>query len=118
VLVGEKRRNGDRDVAVTIAGIERTAGRKVVLVDDVISSGMTLVSAAEQLVQAGAAGIEALATHCLASPPDIARMHAAGIARIRATDTVPGPLATLPLANLLADALRAQAWNVSWPQQP
>ena len=108
VLIGEKQRNGDREVAVTIQGIERAAGRSVVLVDDVISSGMTLVAAAQLLKQAGARSIEVVATHCLASREDIARLHAAGISRIRATDSVPGPLGCLPLTQLLAAALEPQ----------
>lgn len=108
VLIGAKQRHGDRDVAVTIPGIERAAGRSVVLVDDVISSGMTLVASAQLLQQAGARRIEVLATHCLASAADIARMHGAGIERIRATDSVPGPLGCLPLAELLAAALEPQ----------
>jgi len=110
VLVGEKQRNGDRDVELVIAGIERVAGRPVVLVDDVISSGMTMIAAAGQSLLAGASGVEALAAHSLACAADLARMKAAGIDRIRTTRSVNGPTACLPVAALLADAIRAQGW--------
>ncbi|OCC25396.1 phosphoribosylpyrophosphate synthetase [Croceicoccus estronivorus] len=108
VLVGEKERHGDRNVSISIPGIERAAGRKAILVDDVIASGATLVEAAHLLRQAGASGVEALATHCLAQPDDLARMEAAGITRIRSTDSVAGPTASIPTASLLADAIRTE----------
>lgn len=109
VLVGEKLREGDRAVRLAIPGIERVAGRPVVLIDDVIASGQTLIRCAELLLAAGATRVEALATHCLASPADMARMTAAGIARVRATDCVDHPWAVTPIAPLLAEAIRAAA---------
>lgn len=110
VLVGEKVRNGDRAVELALPGIERVAGRKAVLVDDVVSSGMTLIAAARLLLRAGATGVQALATHCLAGEADRAALGEAGIASLRATDSVPGPSACLPVAPLIADALRGQGW--------
>ncbi|WP_371422196.1 ribose-phosphate diphosphokinase [Tardiphaga sp.] len=105
VLVGEKRRLGDRHVQLEIAGIERVQGRTVVLIDDLISSGGTLVRCAELLHAAGATRIEAVATHCLASPHDLAKLAAAGVARVRSTDTVAGPTASVAIAPALAAAL-------------
>lgn len=107
VLIGEKTRSGDRDVSITIPGMERVKGRRVILVDDVISSGMTLECAARLLKQAGASEVEAIATHCLASEQDLQRLKGAGISRIRSSDAVAGPTATLSLAPVLAKALRA-----------
>lgn len=107
MLLGSKERFGDRRVALSIAGIEKTKGRTAILVDDVISSGETLIAAACALREAGARRIEALATHCLASAEDIARMKASGIARIVSTDSIPGPTCGPTLAPLLADALKS-----------
>jgi ribose-phosphate pyrophosphokinase len=110
VLVGEKQRKGDREVAIVFEGIGAVAGRPVVLVDDVIASGATLAVAARLLVGAGAASIEAVATHCLAGDRDLAELKKAGIARIRATDSIPGPVADILLSKLLADEIRARDW--------
>jgi ribose-phosphate pyrophosphokinase len=118
VLVGTKLRHGDRAVAVTFDTPDQVRGRHAVLVDDVISSGTTLVRAAQALLVAGARSVEVLATHCLASENDIAHMTAAGIARIRATDSVSGPCASLALAGLLAAAIRERGWmegEMPWP---
>jgi len=111
VLVGSKLRQGDRDVAIAIEDAGIVSGRPAILVDDVISSGETLVAAARELKVAGATRVEALATHCLAGEAGLARMQEAGIERIRATDTVPGPMAKIPVASLLADAIRTHGWT-------
>ncbi len=105
VIIGIKERLGDRAVSLTLPGIERVRGRPVVLVDDVISSGGTLLNCAGQLQAAGAACIEAVSAHCLASEADLARLLAGGISRIRATDSVPGSAAVVPIAPALAEGV-------------
>lgn len=110
VLIGTKQRSGDRQVAITFDGIEQVAGCRAVLVDDVIASGATLATAARLLHDAGAARVEAVATHCLAGEAELAALKEAGIARVRACDSVPGPVAEIALAGLLAQAIRAQGW--------
>ena len=105
-LIGRKQRGGDRQVAIAFPENARIRGRRAILVDDVISSGETLAMAARLLREAGARGIEAMATHCLARDEDLLRLEAAGIERIVSTDSVPGPTARLCVAPLLAPALR------------
>lgn len=111
MLIGEKCRSGDRDVALALPGIERVRGRPAIIVDDLVSSGSTLVGCAAMLHAAGATRVEAIVTHCLADAVDLARLHGAGIDRIRASDSVPGPAATIPLAAILADAIRTLGWT-------
>lgn len=111
-ILGRKRRNGDRDVQLELPDAERASGRRVVLVDDLVSSGATLAAAARLLDAAGAERIEAMATHCLADEADLEELRRAGIASIRATESVPGPVATVPIAGLLANEIRRLAWDM------
>ena len=104
-LVGEKQRLGDRDVTLGLPGTARLDGRPVVLVDDMVSSGGTLIACADVLRRAGAGPVAAAVTHCLAGPNDLARLAAAGITPLLACDSVPGPAAQVPLAPVLAEAL-------------
>lgn len=109
-LIGEKQRHGDRAVTIRFDGIGQYAGRNFVLVDDLVSSGETLAQAARHLHAAGAATVDAIATHCLAGPDDLARLRAAGIASVRATDTVAGPCADIAIAGLLAETITMHGW--------
>lgn len=106
VLIGTKVRYGDRDVKIELINIEDAAGRHVILIDDVISSGQTLIESAKSLVAVGAYPIEAVATHGLATEADLARMKANGISRVRTTDSIPGRTAAISIAKVIAEALR------------
>ncbi len=103
-VVAQKRRFGDRDVAITLPP-GNYPGKRMILVDDVISTGHTLVTLAGLLQQQGAAAIDALVTHALFDAAAADNMHAAGIENIWSTDSVPHPSNILHLAGLLADAL-------------
>lgn len=105
-LVAAKQRTGDRHVSLTLEGTALVRGRPAILVDDMISSGQTLIEAANLLHAAGAISVEAIVTHCLARTEDLARMTACGITRIASTDSVDGPTSEAQLAPLLCDALQ------------
>lgn len=110
VLIGSKVRLNDCEVNLSIPDIERLRGRCTILVDDLISSGGTLLAAAGMLRAAGASRIEALCTHCLADDATLARLLAAGIDKLRATDSIAGPASQIELAGLLAQAIRQAGW--------
>ena len=107
MMIGKKVRRGDRAVEVELHGITNAARRPVMLVDDLVSSGSTLIDCARQFFAAGATHVAAVATHCLARRSDLEAIAAAGIVPLRATDTVPGPVATISIAPALAEAIRA-----------
>lgn len=110
MIVAEKCRRGDRDVVLRLPEAARVDGRVAVIIDDIVSSGSTLIACAALLRTSGARRVEAAATHCLAGPADLERLYAAGVARLRTSDSVPGPVATIPLATVLGDAIRELGW--------
>jgi len=88
-IVGTKTRYGDRQVDITLPRTVDPAGRRVILVDDVISSGTTLAMAARQLRIRGAAAVEAIAIHALYDDHADLMMIESGITKIRSADGVP-----------------------------
>ena len=103
--VGAKTRHGDRAVDVVLPEVP-VAGRDVVLVDDMASTGRTLAQAARLLREAGAARVDAAVTHALFVGDAQEVMRAAGVAEIWSTDSIAHRTNRIALAPLLAGALR------------
>lgn len=102
-----KVRSADRSVSISKQeAIETASGRKVVLLDDVCSSGTTLMEASRLLHAAGAASVEALVVHALHDAAAIAALEKAGVSRLRSTDSILHPSNSATLAPLLAAAVR------------
>lgn len=110
VLIGEKRRSGDRSISLSIPGMDAVAGRRTIIVDDCVSSGSSLIACCNLLKAAGAASVEAVVTHCLASDGDIEAVLGSGIAALRAADTTSSRLGAIPVDGVLADAMRRASW--------
>ncbi len=102
--VARKVRHGDRDVRIELPGHD-VAGRHVVLMDDVASTGTTLLRAAQGLRAAGAAAIDVVVTHGLFVGDAVTALHAAGVGRIWSTDTVAHDTNAISVLPLLAAAL-------------
>lgn len=111
VLIGEKVRKGDREVRLAIPDIDKARGRPAILVDDLISSGTTMIACTRLLRKAGASRVEAVATHALASTTDLRRLMREGITRLRATDSTSCPISSIPLCGVLHKAIRSQSWH-------
>jgi ribose-phosphate pyrophosphokinase len=102
--VGKKHRRGDADVVVEFPPLPR-GSRHAVLVDDIASTGATLVAAARALHEAGVALVDALVVHALFAEGAYDALQQAGLARIVSTDTIPHPTNRIGVAPLLAQAL-------------
>jgi ribose-phosphate pyrophosphokinase len=115
-IVARKIRRGDRTVEISFAEAASIAGRPVLLVDDIVSSGGTLMTCAKALKAAGAAAVDAVITHAL-FPPDMATAFAsAGIRSIRSTSSVPHPTNAILLDEILATALRGELSDTTLPE--
>ena len=115
-IVAQKIRRGDRSVEISFAEAASIAGRPVLLVDDIVSSGGTLMACAKALTAAGATTVDAVMTHAL-FPPEMASAFAnAGIRSIRSTTSVPHPSNAIPLDDLFVDALRNEINDTTLPE--
>lgn len=83
------------------------SGRDAILVDDMISSGGSIVKAAEVLRKNGAQRVYAMCAHALLIGNAAQNITAAGVSGIVATNSVPGPYAKVDLSASLAKAAKS-----------
>jgi ribose-phosphate pyrophosphokinase len=88
-------------------------GKDVVIIDDMIDTGGTLIQAVEALKREGARRILACSVHAVLSGPAIARIDGSPLEEVAVTNSIPlGPekrtkkIAVLDVAPLLAEAIR------------
>ena len=105
-----KQRRGDRDVAVALHGAP-VAGRAVVLLDDVASTGRTLVSAAQGALAAGAASVDVAVTHALFVGDALEAVRSAGVRHVWSSDAVPHATNVISVVPLVATALGGAGLN-------
>ena len=104
--VCDKVRTGDRKVQVSLPDIS-LRGRRVVLVDDVASTGQTVVAATQQCLSAGATRVDVFVSHALFVEGAAIKMKMAGVSDIWSTDSIGHGGNVVQLAALLADAIRS-----------
>jgi ribose-phosphate pyrophosphokinase len=86
-LIHKKRLSGSQTRINAVVG--DVAGRDVVIYDDMIRTGGSLVQAAEAYIKAGAASVQAIATHLVLPEGTVERLEASPLACIIGTDTHP-----------------------------
>lgn len=108
-LVLDKTRRGDRDVAVSVPDVERWRAHTPVLVDDIVSTGRTLIETVGHLRRAGLPPPICVAVHAVFAGGAHDDLRAAGVARIVTTNSLPHETNAIDLAPLLAEGARAIA---------
>jgi ribose-phosphate pyrophosphokinase len=101
-----KQRSGDHDVAVALPDAA-VAGRAVVVLDDVASTGRTLMAATRGALARGAASVDVAVTHALFVGDALAQVHAAGVRQVWSSDCVPHASNAVSVVPMLAAALRS-----------
>ena len=108
--VGSKVRHGDRAVTLQLPDDLNLAGCPVLIVDDVISSGTTILAVAAAARARGATAVEVACVHALYDEAAASEFSKAAIDRIRSGDGVPHASNAIPLAPVLAGTLRKEGW--------
>ena len=110
----KRRRPDQRNVSETLEVVGEVAGRRCVIVDDMIDTAGTITGGAEVLMGFGAEEVYACATHAILSDPAIDRIKNAPIKEVVVTNTVPLPderrldnIVVLSIAPILASTIRA-----------
>ena len=113
-IVHKRRVKGQKNAVEARDVVGKVQGRTCVLIDDMIDTGGTIVAAAEQLMEHGAAEVHAACTHGVLSGPAIDRLKNSVISRVVVTNTLPLPaekqldkIEVLSVASVIADAIDA-----------
>ncbi|HEY5011823.1 MAG TPA: ribose-phosphate diphosphokinase [Acidimicrobiia bacterium] len=113
-FIDKRRPKGVHNVAVATEVVGEIAGRVCVLVDDMIDTAGTVVSAANLLVDRGATDVVIAATHGLLSGPAVDRLKNAPVREVIVSNTLPisddkqfDSLRVMSIAPLLAGAIDA-----------
>ena len=114
LAIVEKRRLGNDDQVQSLNVIGEVASKNIILFDDEISSGGTMIAAAEAIHKAGAKDIYAVATHgVLPGDSAVKLVKNSYIKEFVVTDTVPIPatkqhekIKVISIAPLLGEAIR------------
>ncbi len=114
-FVHKRRRVDEANKVSALQVVGDVEDRHCVLVDDMIDTAGTMVSAADLLMERGALSVRALATHAVLSPPAADRIKNSALTEVVVTNTLPVPedaaelpnLKVLSIAPLLASTLMA-----------
>jgi ribose-phosphate pyrophosphokinase len=108
----DKRRE-DANVSVFMHLIGEVKGKDVVVIDDMIDTGGTLIQAVEALKREGARRILACGVHPVLSGPAIARIEGSALEEVIVTNSIPlglekrnKKITVLTVAPILAEAIR------------
>jgi ribose-phosphate pyrophosphokinase len=108
----DKRREATAIKAMTLIG--NVWGKEAIIVDDMITTGSTLVMAAELLMRHGVRRVHACVTHAVMARNAVSNLQGSLLTTVTVTDTIPlGPEAAsmekirvLSVAPLLGEAIR------------
>ena len=113
-FVNKLRPKGQANTVVASNVIGNVAGKRCILLDDMIDTAGTIVAAADLLKQEGATEVWAMATHGVLSTPATERLRTSVFERVVLTNTLPLPegcdpsqVVVLSIAPLIADAISA-----------
>lgn len=107
------KRRPEPNVSQVMHVVGDVSGKTVIMVDDLVDTGGTIVNGAEALIRAGAKEVYACCTHAVLSHPAGERIQQSPIKEMVVTDSIPIPpekrfpkLKVLSVARLFADAIR------------
>jgi ribose-phosphate pyrophosphokinase len=110
-IVEKRRPQANATEVLNVIGMNEVRGRNLLIIDDMIDTGSTLIRAAEKLKEAGAKDIYACATHGVLSGDALDRLEQSAVSKVVVTDTFPSRrdsdrVQILPTAGLFAEAIR------------
>lgn len=104
-VVSTKDRYGDRNVRIHLPAIKQWKTRTPVLVDDIISSGRTMIANLRALVPQMERAPVCIGVHGIFAQDALDKLHAAGADKIVTCNTIPGTCAQIDISKDIATAV-------------
>jgi ribose-phosphate pyrophosphokinase len=116
----DKRRDAP-NVSRSMNIIGDVAGRRAVIIDDMVDTAGTLVQGVDALLNAGAKDVYACCTHPVLSGPALERLEASNLTNLIVTNSIPlteeaekcEKIKVLSIAKLLAEAIKRTYFSES-----
>lgn len=111
-MIDKRREEPNKAEAMNVVG--NVAGKRVIIVDDMVDTAGTLVQASKALIEQGAQEVHAFCTHAVLSGPAVERISISPIKTMVVTDTIPlndsakscEKIKILSIADLLAETIK------------
>lgn len=116
-VVLSKERIGDRDVRVSAVDTSEWLDRTPVLIDDIISTGVTLAASIEHMRASDLPPPICIGVHGLFADDAISRLKRAGAGHIVTTNTVPGEWAGIDISEAVATRIGRMAECGAFPDR-
>lgn len=100
-VIGEKQRFGDRQVEVMLPDINEFKDRTAVIIDDVISSGQTILECVKTLRSKGIDNIQCVAVHGIFADHSDKTLLASGLSQLVTSNTIPHPSNAIDITSQL-----------------
>lgn len=100
-VIGTKQRKGDRHVEVTLPDIRDYESYTAVIIDDVISSGQTILQCISAVKQAGIKNIQCVAVHGIFADDVDSNLMEAGLESLVTSNTIVHPSNAIDITPLL-----------------
>jgi len=81
-------------------------GRDVLIVDDIISTGGTIVEASKVLLRQGARKVDVACTHPILAKGAVEKIKSAGVKNLVGTDSIPSPISFVSVAPIIVEQIR------------
>lgn len=93
-------------VKIKTEGLDRVVGRDVILVDDMISTGGSIIKATEFLKKQKCKRVFVACTHALLVNDAEKKIRKAGVAKIIGTNTIPGKTSVVDISSTIVKAIK------------
>lgn len=109
-VILQKARKGDHAVEITLPVIEPYQNCNPILLDDIISTGQTMVESAKQLYKHSLKSPICIGIHALFSDNDLKKMYSEGIELVITCNTIPHLTNKIDLSDALCATLRSSSF--------